>query len=244
MTFAERKQVESVGDCYFYHTIDIPGHGEVKGNWDLRPRVDDYLGRVSFSGKKVIEFGKANGFLTFEMERRGAEVTGYDLSPQDSWDVVPYQGIDYETLREKRKVQIQRLNNAFWFAHAHFQSQAKVYLGNIYNCPDGLGPFDIATFGAILLHTRDPFLALQRGLTNVRERVIITELDRGLKGETAMKFLPDREHPTHTDAWWMFSPEVVSKMIGVLGFRQERLVFHEQMCDGLPRPMFTVVGVR
>lgn len=27
-----------IEDCYFYQTMDIPGHGLVQGEWDLRGR--------------------------------------------------------------------------------------------------------------------------------------------------------------------------------------------------------------
>jgi hypothetical protein len=31
-------------DCGFYHTIEIPGHGMVRGMWDLRGGMSAYLG--------------------------------------------------------------------------------------------------------------------------------------------------------------------------------------------------------
>jgi hypothetical protein len=34
-------------DCHWYHTMDIPGHGSVKGHWDLREQTDAYLGGVA-----------------------------------------------------------------------------------------------------------------------------------------------------------------------------------------------------
>ena len=73
--FATPRKVEDVADCYFYHTMELPGHGVIEGrDWDLRGRVDEYLGNVAFAGKRVLEIGPASGFLTFEMEKRGGEV--------------------------------------------------------------------------------------------------------------------------------------------------------------------------
>ena len=51
-------------DCVFYHCIGIPGIGEVAGPWDLRATVDPYLSEVNFSGQRVLEKGRASGFLT------------------------------------------------------------------------------------------------------------------------------------------------------------------------------------
>jgi len=43
--FAVPQKVEDVADCYFYHTVELPGYGVITGDWDLRHGVDDYLGR-------------------------------------------------------------------------------------------------------------------------------------------------------------------------------------------------------
>ena len=55
-------------DCDFYHMVDIPGHGLVKGQWDLRGREADYLGAVPLNGRSVLEIGPASGHLSFWME--------------------------------------------------------------------------------------------------------------------------------------------------------------------------------
>jgi hypothetical protein len=49
--FAIPLKVEDIADCYFYHTMELPGRGLIKGrDWDLRGGVDEYLGKVSFAG--------------------------------------------------------------------------------------------------------------------------------------------------------------------------------------------------
>jgi hypothetical protein len=57
-------------DCFFYHTVDVPGFGCTEGQWDLRQSVEAYLGDVPFRSTRVLEIGPASGYLTFEMERR------------------------------------------------------------------------------------------------------------------------------------------------------------------------------
>ena len=66
-------RIDALADCNFYHTTDIPGVGTVEGQWDLREGVDAYLGGYDFSGKRVLEIGPATGFLTFHMEKCGAD---------------------------------------------------------------------------------------------------------------------------------------------------------------------------
>ncbi len=77
-------------DCHWYHTTDIPGHGSVEGHWDLREQTDAYLGGVAFSGKRVLEVGPASGYLTVEMEKRGAQVVALEVLDDPGWDFVPF----------------------------------------------------------------------------------------------------------------------------------------------------------
>jgi hypothetical protein len=43
--FATPRQNVRKEDCFFYHVCDVPNVGEVGGHWDLRPNINDYLGR-------------------------------------------------------------------------------------------------------------------------------------------------------------------------------------------------------
>lgn len=77
-------------DCSFYHSMDLPGVGEVQGLWNLRPGVEDYLGRIAFDGQRVLEIGPASGFLTVQMEKRGGNVVAVELADETLWNYVPY----------------------------------------------------------------------------------------------------------------------------------------------------------
>ena len=88
--FEKPRQINNINECYFYHTCNLPGHGFVQGEWDLRNRLNDYLGNVNFSGKRVLECGTASGFNCFYMEKMGASVIAQDLSKNQLWDLVPY----------------------------------------------------------------------------------------------------------------------------------------------------------
>lgn len=173
--FEPTRHVSDISDCYFYHVMDLPGYGTVGNEWDLRGNEDAYLGGVSFSAKRVLELGTASGYLCRYMESKGADVIGFDLSHEQSWEVVPFAKFDTVSFRDQMKDHIRRLNNGWWLAHRVFESKAKVVYGNIYSIPDEIGPVDIATFGSILLHLRDPFHALYNALKLTRETVIVTE---------------------------------------------------------------------
>jgi SAM-dependent methyltransferase len=174
--FALPREIKDTSDCYFYHKMEVPGFGVVGGEWDLRGGEEQYLGGVSFSGKRVLELGTASGFLCRYMEKHGAEVVGFDLPDDSSWDFIPFSQIDLSSLKSEATNHIQKLKNGWWLCHRVFSSQAKVVYGSIYNIPRTIGSFDIATFGSILLHLRDPFLALQNALRLTKETVVVTDL--------------------------------------------------------------------
>jgi hypothetical protein len=247
--FARPRTINNLKDCYFYHTLDIPGCGTIEGDWDLREGITECLGGVDFNGKRVLEIGTASGALCFEMEKAGASVIAFDLSKEYGWDIVPHPGINCEGKRQSRKMATDRLNNAFWFCHQAFNSRAKMVHGNLYNIPEEIGTVDIVTFGAILLHVRDPFLALQTGLKFALETVIITELLGSSDADEdthlpVMKFLPDPKVPLQHNAWWQLYPNVITRMIGLLGFQDVSINYHFQKFRGSKKKMFTVVGKR
>lgn len=238
-------------DYYFYHTIDLPGLGEMEGEWDLRTAADDYLGHVDLTNKRVLEMGAANGFLSFYMEKKGASVISYDLSPEQDWDIVPFAHKDGSDWAPRRKNHIRKLNNAYWLSHQLLNSRAELVHGTVYDVAKRAGVVDITTFGSILLHVRDPFLALQQAASITKETIIVTEvLDNNrqkafnwlfswlgmatvrkwrnkLMGPS-MIFRPDAAVGYPEETWWHLTPELLERFLGVLGFGDVRITYHEQ----------------
>lgn len=232
-------------ECDFYHTMELPKHGLVKGDWDLRDTVGQYLGDEVFFGKRVLEIGTASGFCCFYMEKLGAEVVAYDLSEDYGWDIIPYEGIDYKMLALYKKGHIRKLNNSFCLAHHAYQSKAKVVYGNVYEIPEEIGLVDIVVYGSILLHVRDPFLALERGTRLAREKVIIVDMSpAGDDTSPHMEFLPDFRTQKPLDTWWRLSPEVVQQFIGILGFEESTVRFGLYKYQGKLQKLYTIVGHR
>jgi SAM-dependent methyltransferase len=251
--YAEPRTVTDAATCYFYHTMDIPGHGLVQGEWDLREGIDDYLGCVQLKGKRVLEVGTASGFVCFEMERRGAEVVAVDLDEDQAWDVVPFAQYDHGRHAFEARVHLQRLHNAWWFGHRALQSKARVVYGSVYALPDEIGQFDVATFGCVLLHLRDPFLALSGAAQMTKETIVVTEpvqLKRwsrwllGWSDSASAVFLPDAGRVEPKDTWWSLQPKTIVRMLGVLGFEKSELAYHRQKHQGQWQEMYTVVGYR
>ncbi len=86
---------------------------------------------------RVLDIGCRDGFFTFEMERRGAEVVG----------------IDY----------ILPTITGFHVASQIFDSTATYIVDNVYNLtPEKYGTFDVVLFLGVLYHLRNPLLALDQ----------------------------------------------------------------------------------
>jgi hypothetical protein len=266
--YAQPRAVDSVADCYFYHSMEIPGHGEVSGEWDLRGDEHRYLGGVDLDGKRVLELGAASGFLTTYMERQGADVVAYDLSERHSWDVVPFAGNDLAQFDTIRRDHLRKINNGFWLNHKAQNLNARLVHGTVYTVPEEIGQVDVATFASILLHVRDPFLALQTSLRLVRDMVIVTDvypaseyhlvgdfvdapdsevptpLPPEAHGQPKATFLPQYWDHAYGDTWWHMSPETIRRYVGVLGFEKTEITYHHAYAGGQRTLLYTVVGHR
>ena len=99
----------------------------------------------------------------------------------------------------------------------------------------------------LLLHLRDPFLALQNGLKLTTHSVIVAEALRGQRQKTTEPFLgllPDAKTVEPKDTWWDIRPEWVVRAIGVLGFEDVKINYHTQKYEGRDIQLYTVVGKR
>jgi SAM-dependent methyltransferase len=223
--FAAPLKVEDPADCHFYHTMEVPGHGLMTGEWDLRGRVDDYLGRVAFAGQRVLEIGPASGFLTFEMEKRGADVVSVEVTAEHGWDFVPYPAKNLEEVFRPRANHMERLKNSYWFSHAAHQSKAKVYYGDVYNLPAALGQFDIAVMASVLIHCRDPLRIVEQCGKMARTLIITDLFYPDLEGTPVCRLAPTPEN-FRWDTWWQFSTQFFTQFLAVMGFTTAEILTH------------------
>jgi hypothetical protein len=160
--FASPQKIQSIEDCFFYHTMEIPGVGVVPGLYDLRNSIHDHLGDINFEGKRVLEIGPASGFFTFHIESIEAEeIVAVELEENIIWDLVPRPNPLYANSLDQTKLAMKRLKNSFWFSWERLNSKAKVYYGSAYKLPEKLGRFDVSIISSVLLHNRDPITILE-----------------------------------------------------------------------------------
>jgi O-methyltransferase len=251
--FATPRLVTNIDECHFYHSMDLPEYGPVDGEWDLRPGIDQYLGSVDLTGKRVLEIGPASGYVTMEMERRGASVVSVELPASDSAfnEFFPVAGIDVPAMRAERIRNLQRLQNSYWLVHRVFDLSAQVHYGYPNPHPDGLGEFDVAFLGCVLLHCPNPLGVVLSCAKHTRETIVITDTRSALpdaidrQGFPICILNPSVENP-QVDTWWTFSPEFFERALRVVGFDKVAVTYHEQrfVPSGTLQPLFTVVGTR
>ena len=248
----------SLSECSFYHCTDVPGLGVQLGQWDLRPGIDDYFGGFDFADANVLEIGTASGFVCFELERRGARVTAFDLDDKLTYDMFP--GPTAERDPERFLAGLRRTRAAYWLCHSLLGSKAQVVYGHANRLPDFLRDFDVVMLGNVLQHLQDPIGALICAAQRA-EVVIVTESDwkRGTCDDVpAMLWLED----SAPYSWYQVKPRMVESVLSALGFQSTSVSFHEQRMmkdvtfepgnpaqertwgDGRQIPHFTVIGRR
>ena len=147
----------------WYHTLEL-GQGVVTPGWfDLRS-IADSLPWPDVRGKRCLDVGTYDGFLAFELERRGAaEVVATDISDPSGWDLpVRTRARAEETIASAAG---ETTGLGFEIAKRALDSSVERVEVSIYDLsPENLGSFDVVCCGSLLLHLRDPV----RGLEGIR----------------------------------------------------------------------------
>ena len=162
-------------DCYFYHSVLLPDGSFVQGPWDLIDNESEYLGGIDLAGRSVLEYGPASGWLTAWMAQQGAEVVIIDIGWDLSTDLIPLATFDLETTRQQQVAHASQIVNSWWYVRRAFGHSAKAVYAPVYDLPSDLGRYDVSTFGSILLHLRDPFMALQQAAAVTDDAIVVVE---------------------------------------------------------------------
>jgi len=228
--FIKPKKEIKKENCNFYHTIEVDG-SLINGGWDLRHSIDNYLSNFDFEGKRVIDIGSASGYLSFEMEKRGANVVSFDMPDGSYWDHLIYPG--YEKPQSKSS---NGLFNSYEYLHEKLVSKNKIFRANIYDpLPDELGEFDVAVFGTMLSHVRDPIGVLMNILLKVKDSAILIN--------------PFQDNPTrykshNGQTWWMISENDIKNIMSDIGFKMEKVTNVKPIFNGKEKPYKSILFKR
>ena len=222
----------------WYHSIELAPGIVTSGMFDHRPYVDRYGLPESLSGMRALDVGTFEGFWAYELERRGAEVTALDVPRIQDLDWPPRQ----------RPAEDGPRGDLFRRAAEAKGSGVRWVGGSIYEAtPEDLGgTFDLVFCGSVLIHLRDPALALERmaGLCHGR-LVFADEYSRKLEWIPRFRLAEFKsgEHMT----WWRPTTRTWMSMVHLAGFEDVRhhesfnLLFRGERRRGVPH---TVIHAR
>ncbi len=144
----------------WYHTIELAPGVLTPGWFDLRPIVDR-LPWPDVRGRRCLDVGPYDGFLSFELERRGAaEVVAADIGSPAEWDW-PF-AMRERGPRELAAQASEEPGGGFEIARKALGSSVRRVEVSAYELSEEtVGRFDVVVCGSLLLHLRDPIRALE-----------------------------------------------------------------------------------
>ena len=200
----------------WYHTIELAPGVTTPGWFDTRPAVDAVRFPHRLDGRRCLDVGTFDGFWAFEMERRGAsEVVAVDILDPKRWDWPA--GSDDAIVREMATM--KAAGAGFELASAALGSSVKRLEMSVYDLdPAVVGLFDFVYVGSLLLHLRDPVLALERVRSVVRGDLLLVD---AIDPELARVF-PRRPLASLDGVgrpwWWRPNPVGLARMAVAAGF--------------------------
>lgn len=218
---SERREAVSAHPLW-YHTMEL-GPGVTTPGWfDLRPIVD-HLCWPDVRGLRCLDVGTADGFLAFELERRGArEVVATDLSDHERWDwpaTVRERGLGY-----LRAAAGPQKGAGLRIARELLGSRVEALEVSAYELsPEAVGRFDVVVCGSLLLHLREPLRALAAIRSVCSGHFLCTnEVDLTLTALGRGRPLARLDGTSDLCQWWVPNPAGHRRMLESTGFVIER----------------------
>ena len=189
------KELERKG---WYHSIEFPDGSASDGVISLerlRERVACMPIPQDLRGFRVLDIGAWDGWFSFEMERRGADVVAVDCIELDN------------------------------FVQAHERLNSKVeyrILDLMELSPHELGTFDIVLFLGVLYHLKHPLLGLEKVCEMTRnlaivESHVVRDPD-AVPGYPRMEFYEHDELCEEFDNWFGPSADCLAALCRTAGF--------------------------
>lgn len=227
-------RTEVAANPAWYHTIELAPGIVTPGHIDLRPVADSTLPSKIAPGTRALDVGTFDGFWSFELERRGADVTAIDI---ENFDAVEWPPLHRPMLEARAEELGTQLGRGFAIASKALNSKVAYVHCSVYELtPEAIGgPVDLAFLGSLLLHLRDPVRALESILGALRpggelrllEPIDVQATIRSPKRPMAAFAVPESEFN-----WWIPNVAALGAWMNAAGFVDVRR-------GGLKRPPAT-----
>jgi tRNA (mo5U34)-methyltransferase len=209
---------------FWYHTIDIAPGVATPGWFDLRPIVH-LLPWPDVRGKRCLDIGTFDGYLAFELERRGAaEVVAVDVEDHLLWDWPPdFRAKDLPTEPGFGFTGPPR-GTGFRLAKELLGSKVDWRPISIYDLdPSDIGTFDVVVVGSLLLHLRDPMRALD-AVQRVTDGFLLSsdQIESGLTLRNRHKPLFTLNGSGGMCQWFNFNAAGHERMLFAAGFEVQK----------------------
>jgi SAM-dependent methyltransferase len=207
----------------WYHTLELAAGVVTPGQIDLRATAAKLLPN-DLHGLRALDVGTFDGFWAFELEKRGADVVAIDVERAEAAQWPPANRARLE--REAAALGVE-LGRGFELAAGLFGSRAtRVVCDVLELTPDRIGgPVDVALMGALLIHLRDPVLALERILAALTPAGRLYQLEAislplsVLHPRRPVARLQTLETPFN---WWMPNRAALNAWLRTAGFVELR----------------------
>jgi len=198
-----QKQIGELSRLGWYHSIELPDGQVIPGLQtldQLRSRLAWFPIPRDLTGKRVLDIGAWDGWFSFEMEKRGAQVVAIDSAE----------------------------HTRFRVAHELLRSRVDYQIGDICRLSArDLGRFDIVLFFGVLYHLKHPLLALETvcGLATEMAFVesFVTDDGSDLAAPPLMEFYETTELRGQFDNWVGPNSSCLLAFCRTAGFASVRL---------------------
>ena len=186
----------------WWHSFELPDGRHIEGVHavdSLKRRLTQFPVPEDLRGARVLDIGAWDGWYTFEMERRGAEVVAIDC-----WD-----------------------NPRFHQMKAILNSHAEYRLVDVYDLtPETAGRFDIVLFMGVFYHLKHPLLALEKVCAVTKDMAMVDSFilkegyrpKENVEKRPVMEFYEAEEFGGQADNWCAPSLSCLTAMCRTAGF--------------------------
>lgn len=235
-----RKIIDLIADHDWYQSIELP-HGVVTpGRVDHRPQIGYYGLPEDMTGMRVLDVATFDGFWAFEFERRGADVVAIDVASTRDTDV-PQNWLDeYE-----RKGLVQEKGQGFRIASELLGSRVQKEVCSVYALdPNRLGKFDMVFCSDLLVHLRDPLMAMEAIWRVTDGFAVFADVYNPSLDAFKNTLLAEFTHKGNNETWWQPSAACYKRWLQIARFSQveekSRFSLQSTFADEVPKVVFHV----